>query len=146
VQLTLVLDPDTEPQRSPVVSGYYDNYLLNLYKTDGEISGGDAIATFVVLGHGLYDVGLIFDRVRTILAAQFNNPFQIEGSSDYLAVLAQSRLYVVCQPLVPGYSTPTISPGLASNVEEFNVTYDPGTPPSLIPNIDVKLSLFFEDF
>jgi hypothetical protein len=146
VQLSFVLDPETDPPRSLVRSNYYSDYLLDLYKVDAEIFGGVAIASFAAFKHHLYDIRPIFDRVRTILAAQFNNPFQIEGSSDYLATLAQSRLYVVCMPLVPGYNTPTTSPGLASNVENLSIAYDSGSPPVLIPNIQVNLSLFFEDY
>jgi hypothetical protein len=146
VQLSLVLNPSNDPLRSPVVNNYYSNYLLSLFSCNAQVNDGIAVATFAVMGNVFHNLRSSFSRVRSILAAQFNNPFQIEGSSDFLAVLAQSRLYFVCTPLVPGYTTSLVQPGLALNVEELNVEYTGGTPPVIIPSIDVSVSLFFEDF
>jgi hypothetical protein len=147
VELSLVLNPDTDPQqKSLITSNYYSDYFLSLYSCNAEISGGIAIGSFSVVGHALYDLRSVFSRVRSFLGAQFNNPFQIEGSSDFLAVLAQSRLYLVCQPLVPGYSSSATQAGLATNVEEMIIEYANGAPPVIIPTINTIVSLFFEDF
>jgi hypothetical protein len=146
VQVSLVLNPTNDPLRSPVTNNYYSNFLLSLFTCNAQVNDGVAVATFAVMGSAFHNLRASFSRVRSILAAQFNNPFQIEGSSDFLAVLAQSRLYFVCTPLVPGYTTSLVQPGLALNVEEFNIQYAAGSPPVLLPSIEVNISLFFEDF
>jgi hypothetical protein len=146
VMITLVLNPTNDPMRSRIVSNYYANYLVEYYSLSDQVFDGQAIASFPVFGQGTFDLRNIFARVRAIMGAQFNNPYQVEGSSDFLAVLAQSRLYVVATPLVPGYNTPAIVPGLATNTEELLIEYAAGSPPTITPNIQVNLSIFFEDF
>jgi hypothetical protein len=140
-----VLNPENDPLRSLITNNYYSSYLLSLFSCSDQVNGGVTVASFPVLGNAVYSLRSFFSRVRSILAAQFNNPFQIEGSSDFLAILAQSRLYFVCQPLVLGYSNSIIQPGLALNVEEMTIQYTGGSPPVIPSQIDVNISLFFED-
>lgn len=146
VQLSLILNPSNNPVRSPVTSTYYSNYLVELHNINEQVIGGQEVACFPVFGSCIYDLRSIFSRVRAIMAAQFNNPFQVEGASDYLAVLAQSRLYFAIRPLVVGYNEVALVPGLATNTEEMTIQYDSGSPPTIISNIEVLLSIFFEDF
>lgn len=146
VMISLILNPSSDPIRSPITNNYYSNYLISLFSLSDRVLGGQVIASFPVFGQAIYDLRSIFNRVRAIMGAQFNNPFQVEGSSDFLAVLAQSRLYFSCLPLVAGYSTSLIQAGLATNVEEMTIAYEGGSPPIIIPNINVNLSLLFEDF